>query len=76
MNRTAWYPESVKPVHLGIYERDLFENGPTYSRWDGKFWFSCWGSVEDAANSKTRSLYQSLKWRGLAGTTLKLKDLP
>lgn len=52
---TPWFSGSVKPVHIGIYERRL--QGTTASfEWDGNQWRTPIGP----------SAFQDAKWRGLA----------
>lgn len=59
---TEWFPENIKPVHIGLYQRyyrdDLTEI-PDY--WDGSRWWIC---AEDG-NIVTESRGLSLLWRGL-----------
>lgn len=60
--KTDWYPESIKPVRIGLYEIELyFDNSPPHPGflvWTGEQW-------------RTRDGYQSVfgasgdKWRGL-----------
>lgn len=36
---TEWITDGSKPVHVGIYKRKVFIQGPeTYNKWDGKRW--------------------------------------
>lgn len=66
MALTPWFPGDVKPVHVGVYPRDIGGWGISYSYWNGKFW-ELWGlTVNDAfANCLMKSLYQNEPWRGL-----------
>lgn len=63
MMRTETYPGHVKPVRVGVYERDYRDSDSPYwclSRWDGSKWLSAgWKRVVPA------SIYQSLPWRDL-----------
>lgn len=36
-NVTPWFDGKVKPVHVGVYERQTFGR-IEYSRWDGSDW--------------------------------------
>ncbi|CAJ7525264.1 Uncharacterised protein [Burkholderia pseudomallei] len=58
---TEWFPKNIKPVHIGLYQRnygdDLTEI-PDY--WDGSLWWICTSS----GNIVTRSGI-SLPWRGI-----------
>ena len=71
---TEWYPGHIKPVRVGVYERDYgpTENGESiFCHWNGKRW--SWGgnSVDDVQRAMSvvkeiSSGRQSLPWRGLA----------
>ena len=70
--RTPWYPGSVKPVRVGLYERevwgayrnDFFVN---LSYWNGEFWGGWSNSKRYAIRNKSLpSIVQDAKWRGLA----------
>lgn len=67
MKTTAWFSADVKPVHPGVYQRELswYEGGIRYARWDGVRWYRSAFSVVNAwlANKPT---FVSAKWRGLA----------
>lgn len=32
---TPWFHGNIKPVHIGIYQRDTAD---IYSYWDGEYW--------------------------------------
>jgi len=68
MQFTQWFDGSVKPVHIGVYERYLDWNGYfVYSFWDGKKWGINGPTIDFALRSKGRaSAWQDQKWRGLA----------
>lgn len=58
---TKWYPGSIKPIRIGMYERRQLHGQYTYiflSYWNGKKWCRKW--------DHQASLYQSLRWRGRA----------
>jgi hypothetical protein len=40
MNTTPWFPGSVCPVHVGVYERRMTQvnNRMTFSYWTGSQW--------------------------------------
>lgn len=70
MKLTPWYPGHVKPVRVGVYERDYAENPkssrPRFCYWDGAAW-GCYGMTKDnAKNFSLASAAQSLPWRGIA----------
>lgn len=64
---TPWYPPEVKPVRVGVYERDMLHTGNgRFSFWTGKFWGG-WGMTPEIAerNKKFCSSMQDQSWRGL-----------
>lgn len=64
---TPWFPGSVKPVRVGVYERDYDRGYPVYSRWDGKHWLWTYDSSRQAAIEQGKlSPFQNIPWRGLA----------
>lgn len=65
---TDWYPPSIKPARVGVYQRDMRGTGNgQYSHWDGMFWGGWGGSIEIAArNAGGISSVQDANWRGLA----------
>jgi hypothetical protein len=61
---TPWFPSSIKPVHIGVYETDIdrvsWSKG--FSFWNGK----CWGNTEDLPEWALDDIgVQCKKWRGL-----------
>ena len=68
MKLTPWYPGHVKPVRVGVYERDYGDDDqtPSYCYFD-KVWSSYGGSVEEAESYKDYvSSEQCYPWRGIA----------
>lgn len=71
MKLTPWYPGHVKPVRVGVYERDYADNlkcrRPRFCYWDGIAW-NCHGTTKEHAEifKDTPSAYQFLEWRGIA----------
>lgn len=68
---TDWFHPSVKPVHVGVYQRRIGEMmDPNFAYWDGKRWSAfvgCLGTPDDALKEKRHaSAFHGLKWRGLA----------
>lgn len=62
--KTGWFSGDVKPVHVGVYERD---SRLRWSYWNGREF--CSGATTRAAayaNRRLRSLFQRRPWRGLA----------
>lgn len=59
---SPWHDGSVKPVHVGVYER----KSGFYNHWNGEYW--SWGLMfvdigEFKTNDKTPE--QRVKWRGV-----------
>lgn len=63
---TPWFQESVKPVHVGVYETNASGQEHCFQFWNGEFWgFFCstkWRALKD---SDFRSIKQNVSWRGL-----------
>ena len=69
-NLTPWFPEHIKPVHIGVYQAGWYPANdlPHYAYWDG----TCWGwmmltpekaLVDYRFNAENR--HDALCWRGL-----------
>jgi hypothetical protein len=68
-NLTPWYPGGVKPVHVGVYERQHAKRAyqTAYSYWNGQHWCLLAKNIHEALENKTiRSCWQEIDWRGLA----------
>ena len=67
MKLTDWIPGNVKPVRVGVYQREYDSGDVQYSYWNGKFW-GLYGETPKEAESwvDTPSTGQTLPWRGLA----------
>lgn len=67
---TDWYPGDVKPVRVGVYERnfDRPDGERWYSFWDGKHWRFGHFAKHWAEQYKDEKLSfeQRLPWRGIA----------
>lgn len=63
MNLTQWFKGSVKPVHVGVYERYLRHR---FALWNGSRWCIGEYTPDDAARVRHRSAIQNARWRGLA----------
>ncbi|MFT4064241.1 hypothetical protein [Paraburkholderia sp.] len=66
---TAWFPESTKPVHQGVYLVRT-DNGTFWRYWDGKKWR--WGRCAADASptcewlaNKGIAIDQDVEWCGL-----------
>jgi len=68
MKLTNWFSRYVKPVHIGVYQRDSFTGD--YSYWNGKFWCVGFTEIQELgrypSTQKYASIEQNAKWRGLA----------
>lgn len=67
--RTPWFPPTIKPVRLGVYERDMtahIRKAGKLSYWNGEFWGG-WGQTVATAesNKDSKSSVQGAYWRGL-----------
>jgi hypothetical protein len=56
MNRTPWFPGSVKPTRAGFYERK-FNSSADLAYWNGSVW--------EYAPFALESLEQDSPWRGV-----------
>jgi hypothetical protein len=67
MNKlTEWFPPSIKPVHVGPYQRK-FEDYVSYAWWDGEsFSVGQFSPTAFGMYGHPRSSYQNRLWRGLA----------
>ena len=71
MKLTPWYPGDVKPVRVGVYQRDY--SGTTFSchrsqycYWNGRHWGMYGTTVSSAKRwSYAVSGWQVLPWRGV-----------
>lgn len=67
--KTDWIDGSIRPQHIGPYERDCVERATriAFSWWDGKEWGFSVNRAKDAKSmSYVASCWQSIPWRGLA----------
>ena len=72
MKLTPWFPGTVKPVRVGVYERDFSGTyagnlpGLHYCYWNGKFW-GLYGTNPKIAvwYQDKPSLNQNFPWRGV-----------
>lgn len=67
MKKTEWFPADVKPVRVGVYQREYWSTCIGFSHWDGERWGAGYDEFSLAAeHAGTRSSFQELRWRGLA----------
>jgi len=62
---TGWISGDLKPVRVGVYERQGLPN--SFSYWNGKRWSFSNETVKEAyADRRVPSFAQVRPWRGLA----------
>lgn len=82
MTLTPWFPGDVKPVHIGVYQRDFGGVGNLkYAYWDGEYWrwseptpdhAAEWGTFPGRGYGHGKSPVQfgpTIRWRGLTEPT-------
>lgn len=67
MKRTTWFDGNVRPVRVGLYERECDGLQPSSARWDGAMWMVL---VADRFGTTYQSIFQpggerKFRWRGL-----------
>lgn len=72
---SPWHDGNVKPVHIGVYERNwykldrFYNSGPYYAFWDGGKWMESRISISDALSLESighpSHNQEKLKWRGI-----------
>jgi len=65
---TPWFPGNVKPVRVGVYQRQ-YNCPPTnwFCYWDGKLWGCAEKKAKDADPAfMGKSFFPEKPWRGLA----------
>jgi hypothetical protein len=66
MKLTPWFPGTVKPVRVGVYERIYDAGSFLYCSWNGEYWGPWARTPEEARKRRLEaSLYQDLPWRGV-----------
>ena len=63
---TPWIDGNIKPVRVGVYQRNYSCGAPYYSKFDGSFWHCMCSTIETASEALHISVCQDLPWRGLA----------
>ena len=62
MTRTPWYPASVNPVRVGLYEvKFVLDRRPILRRWNGERW-----TMRHTDMPTIFGQHRLDKWRGLA----------
>lgn len=62
---TDWFPPSIKPVRVGVYQRE-HRGRAKWARWDGKSWNLTLIDRARAEIASIRTTHANLPWRGLA----------
>lgn len=62
---TSWFPASVNPVHVGVYEVNTL-NGTLFRNWTGAHWAVASSNRSWASEFTAASCAQECEWRGLA----------
>ena len=65
MKLTPWFPGTVKPMRVGVYERAYGEDDFLYCHWDGKYWYAWAMTPKQAEKAYALSALQNLPWRGV-----------
>jgi hypothetical protein len=68
MRHSGWFPGEIKPVHIGVYERDIDTvqlSAKAYSKWNGKHWCAAYTSMKSAEDNNIKSIFQLAEWRGV-----------
>ena len=65
MKLTPWFPGTVKPARVGVYEREYGQDDFLYCRWDGKYWHAWALTPKRAEKAYVLSALQNLPWRGV-----------
>ncbi len=66
MKLTPWYPGTIKPVRVGVYERRYPDGATLYSLWDGVQWYWAWDTAALASREYKYTYTQTIPWRGVA----------
>lgn len=76
---TPWFPRSVKPARVGVYEiRGARFSGRNYRRWNGLGWGGTYAAPSKLAQTDTGTLYlhgqDMTGWRGLTSDPSKQRS--
>lgn len=66
MKLTQWFDGNIKPVRVGVYQREYGYGKLFYCKFDGKNWLVCYLTIEEADSCCSLSVCQDVPWRGLA----------
>ena len=62
---TPWFPPSIDPVHIGVYECGKPFGGPWFRYWDG-YWRQGDAGIREAYDLRNNpSAFVPCLWRGL-----------
>lgn len=69
MEKTGWFPATMKPIREGAYETRLFVGETlTFQYWNGEFWSWSEESARKAAEVVDyfeAGHFQEVEWRGM-----------
>lgn len=65
MKLTPWFPGTVNPVRVGVYERKYNTNKTFYCHWNGEYWHAWATTPATAKDAFALSALQNLPWRGV-----------
>lgn len=63
MKLSQWHDGTVKPVHIGVYNRMTEDDWFNY--WNGKFWINGETTAYSASLNTGKSIFQNERWRGI-----------
>jgi len=65
---TDWFPVTINPVHIGVYEVSNNVTPISFAKWDGEKWcaMSSWRQDAECQTRRGWAMYtgQGSKWRG------------
>jgi hypothetical protein len=68
MKLTVWYPSSINPVRVGVYEVRIPKGVHMWSLWTGRRWNTLVFNMDYAAKETRIShimYHQPMQWRGV-----------
>jgi hypothetical protein len=64
---TPWFPITINPVRIGVYDTKHNATGPGFAYWNGEYWAPSCDTVRHAMLlSDKRAGFQNKVWRGVA----------
>lgn len=67
---TGWFPHTVKPTRIGVYERsptgvNQKDDAGWFANWNGEYWSHTYCAAEPASKCTRRGMFQNWYWRGV-----------